>query len=106
VKRRIQNILKGKFLISEDALKNWKFILFASSLAVIMIASSHSADKKVFEIDRMNKEVLELRSEFVDVRGIVQKMKLESNVTEKVKEKGLMPSTIPPKKIKVLSQKE
>lgn len=87
-------------------MKNWKFILFASSLAVIMIASSHSADKKVFEIDRMNKEVLELRSEFVDVRGIVQKMKLESNVTEKVKEKGLMPSTIPPKKIKVLSQKE
>jgi Bacteriodetes cell division protein (FtsL-like) len=106
MKRNIFDLLKGKFLVSEDAMKNWKFILFVSCLAVIMIASSHSADRKVFEIDSLNEEVMELRSEFVDVRAIVQQMKLESKITEKVKEKGLVSSVIPPKKIKVKKQKK
>ena len=106
MKRNLMDLLKGKFLTSNDAVKNWRFILFVSLLAFIMIASSHSADKKVFEIDTLNEEVLELRSEFVDVRATVQKMKLESTVANQVKDKGLHPSTTPPKKIKVAKQKE
>ncbi len=105
MKEGIIDILKVKFLISEDALKNWKFILFASLLAVIMITSSHSIDKKVFKIDRLNDEVLELKSEFVDARSTVQQLKLESIVTQRVKEKGLKASETPPKKIKVTSNK-
>ncbi|UNY99097.1 S-adenosyl-methyltransferase [Zhouia spongiae] len=104
MKKKIQEILKGEFLVSDDAVKNWKFILFASVLAVVMITSSHNADKKVFALDKLNKEVLELRSEFVDVREQVQQMRLESNVTEKLSKKGLYPSTIAPKKIRVVSK--
>ncbi|ETN94994.1 hypothetical protein SAMN04487906_1103 [Zhouia amylolytica] len=104
MKKKIQEILKGEFLVSDDAAKNWKFILFASILAVVMITSSHNADKKVFALNELSKEVLELRSEFVDVREKVQQMRLESNVTQQLSEKGLYPSTIAPKKIKVVSQ--
>ncbi len=101
MRKRILNVLKGKFLVSEDAVKNWRFILFASFLAVVMIASSHSADRKVHEIARLNEEVRELRSEYVDIRSQSQQLRLESNVIEAVKSKGLVPSEDPPKKIKV-----
>ena len=104
MKENLIDILKIKFLVSEDAIKNWKIILFISLLAVVMIASSHSTDKKVYEIDRLTDEVMELKSEFVDARSVVQQLRLESNVTEKVKDKGLLASTIPPKKIKVVAQ--
>jgi hypothetical protein len=104
MKENLIDILKIKFLVSEDAIKNWKIILFISLLAVIMIASSHSTDKKVYEIDRLTDEVMELKSEFVDARSVVQQLRLESYVTEKVKDKGLLASTIPPKKIKVVGQ--
>ena len=104
MKNNIISILKGRFLISNDSLKNWKFILFASALAVIMIASSHSVDKKVIEIARLNEEVKELRSEFVDTRFRLQKQKLESDVTSKVRAKGLAPSNEPLKKIKIATQ--
>lgn len=63
MKQNIVDILKGKFLISDDAVKNWRFILFASLLAVVMIASSHNADQKVHDIARLNEQVQELRSE-------------------------------------------
>ncbi|MFI2742703.1 FtsL-like putative cell division protein [Zhouia sp. PK063] len=105
MKKGIFDLLKGKFLISDDAFKNWRFIVFVSFLAVIMIASSHSADQKVHELAQLNERVKELRSEFVDVRAKVQQLKLESSVMAKVADKGLIPSETPPKKIKVLSEK-
>ncbi len=97
-------ILKGKFLVSGDAPKNWLFLIFASFLATVMIASSHSADRKVHRLAALNEEVKELRSEFVDMRSDVQRLKLESTIRLTVAEEGLVPSETPPKKIKVKSE--
>ena len=75
-----------------------------SFLAVIMIASSHSADRKVYKIAKLNEDVKELRSAFVEGRSKLMKLKMESSVIKKLADKGLSPSEIPPKKIKVKSQ--
>ena len=104
MKKSIYGILKGTFLVSDDAFKNWRMILFISVLAIIMIASSHSADKKVHEIARLNNEAKELRSAFVDGRKKHMELKKETVVEIKMKEKGLAISEIPPTKIKVKSQ--
>lgn len=68
-----------------------------------MIASSHSADRKVHEIAKLNEEVKELRSAFVEGRSQLMRLKMESSVRRKLAAKGLGPSTIPPKKIMVKS---
>lgn len=104
MKKNIYSILKGTFLVSDDSFKNWRVIIFISSLAIVMIASSHSADKKVYEIARLKNEVKEMRSAFVDGRSRLMRLKMESEVIKKMKEKGIVPSVIPPKKIKVKSQ--
>lgn len=104
MKKSINSILRGKFLISEDSFKNWRIILFLSFLAIIMIASSHSADRKVYEIAKLNEEVKELRSAFVDGRSKLMKLKMESSIVKKLEDRGLYPSEIPPKKIKVKPQ--
>ena len=72
---------------------------------MLMIASGHNSDKKVMEIAKLNKEIKELRAEFVDTRSISMKMKLESTIRNKVAEYGLKPSENPPKVIKVTSKK-
>lgn len=105
MKKNIYNILRGTFLVSDDSFKNWRFILFISGLALVMIASSHSADKKVYEIARLKNEVKEMRSAFVDGRSKLMKLKMESTVVKVMQEKGISPSVIPPKKIKVKTQK-
>ncbi|WP_299113427.1 FtsL-like putative cell division protein [uncultured Winogradskyella sp.] len=104
MKKSIYSILRGTFLISDDSFKNWRVILFISGLAIIMIASAHSADKKVYEISRMSNEVKELRSAFVDGRSKLMRLKMESTIVKKVKEKGLEISTTPPRKIKIKAQ--
>ena len=63
MRKGLLDILKGKFLVSGDAPKNWMFLLYASFLAALMISSSHNADKKVMEIAALNEEVRKLKSE-------------------------------------------
>ncbi|QNJ96939.1 FtsL-like putative cell division protein [Constantimarinum furrinae] len=105
MKKNFYNLIKGKFLVSDDALKNWRFIVFLSFLALIMIASSHSADKKVHKIAQLNNDVKELKSEYVDVRMKVMQSKLETKIIAAMARRGLQPSVEPPQKIKITNKK-
>lgn len=105
MKNGIYSILKAKFLVNEDSVKNWRFIVFLILLAIIMIANTHSYEKKIYRISDLTNEVKELRSEFVDRRSELMKIKMESTVAEKMEEKGILPSSVPPKKIKVTQEK-
>lgn len=105
IKETTYNILKGKFLVDEDALKNWAFIIFLTILALLMIASSHKIDKKVQKIATLTKQRKELRSQFVATRSNLMKLKMESTVISRLEEKGLFISNEPPIKIKITNKK-
>lgn len=103
-KQNIYDALKGKFLVSEDAFKNWRIIIYVVVLLLFMISRAHSTDKKVLKIAALNKEIRELKAEFVDTRTKVMRLELESSIQRKVAERGLYPSENPPKKIKVVKK--
>ncbi|MFL9830537.1 FtsL-like putative cell division protein [Flavobacterium sp. ARAG 55.4] len=106
MKMSIYNLLKARFLIDEDAVKNWRFIVFLIVLAIIMIANTQRYEQKVFKIAELTAEVKELRSEFVDRRSDLMKLRMESTVSQKMVEKEIFPSTVPPVKIKVKKEEE
>ena len=99
MKQKIYDILKGKFLIADDAMKNWRMLLFLSFLAIIMIASSHNAERKIHEIASKNTEVKEFRTRFVDGRSQLMQLKMESQIRKRLSKKGVKPSTEPPFKL-------
>ena len=106
MKKRIYNILKARFLIDDDAMKNWRFIVFIIFLAIVMIANTQRFEQKVFKIADLTNQVKELRSEFVDRRSELMKLKMESTVSQKMEIKEIFPSTVPPVKIKVAKEEE
>ncbi len=103
MKNGVYGILKARFLINEEAnaAKNWRFIVFLILLAIIMIGYNNAFDQKTFKIIALTNEVKELRSEFVDKRSELMKLKMESTVSVKMEEKKIFPSSVPPTKIKV-----
>ena len=101
MKGGIYNVLKARFLVDEDANRNWGFIIFVILLAIIMIANTNRYERKIFQIKALESEVKELRSEFVDRRSELMELKLESTIEKKMIEKELKPSSVPPVKIKV-----
>ncbi|CCG54231.1 Probable transmembrane protein of unknown function [Flavobacterium indicum GPTSA100-9 = DSM 17447] len=102
----IYSLLKAKFLIEDDALKTWKFILFLFTLAMLMIAFNHNYDEKNYRITKLTNEVKELRSKFVDTRSELMKLKMESTISKKMEARQIYPSSVPPKKIVILKPKE
>ena len=104
MKKGFYNIVKGKFLVSDDAFGNWRFIIFLSFLALIMIASSHLADKKVHRIAQLNNSVKELKSEYLDVRKQLTQVKMESKISAAMAQRGLKPSETPPQIIRITKQ--
>lgn len=104
MRQNFYNIVKGKFLVNDDALKNWRFIIFLSLLALIMIASSHAADKKVHHISKLSNDVKELKSEYVDVRMRLMQSRMESKVIKAMASRGIVPSETPPQKIKIITK--
>jgi len=104
-KQTLNNILKGKFLVDQNAKKNWGFIIFLTGLALLMITSSHQIDKKVQKIAQLNKQKRELRSKYVVTKSDLMKLKMESSISKRMKENGLFASQTPPYKIKVIIEK-
>ncbi len=105
-KIRIYDLLKAKYFVNDDALKNWSFILFLVILALMTIANTHSFEKKIYDIARLTKEVKQLRSESIEKKMQLNQLKMESNISKIMAEKGIYPSETPPTKIKAFIIKE
>jgi hypothetical protein len=95
-KRLLVTVLKGNVLVSTRLMKRWPFLLFISSLALISIMSSHRADKKVYEISRLNQRLSELRAHHIDLRASLMSVSKQTTVEEQVKDMGLHKADEPP----------
>lgn len=97
--RQLLVFLNIEFLIKDDALKNWRFLLFLSFLALVIIASGHSSDKKIYAIASINAEIKEIKSEFVETRARLMRLKMETRMIQQLADKGVGPATTPPVKL-------
>tara|TARA_S200000501_G_C20643452_1_gene664241 strand:- start:443 stop:754 length:312 start_codon:yes stop_codon:yes gene_type:complete len=100
----LRSILNIEFLVKEDAFKNWRMILFLSLLALIMISSGHSADRKIFKIASLNTDLKALKSDFIETKKQLLILKKESAVTQVLAEKGIGPASSPPIKIIITNE--
>ena len=105
VKRTIYDVLRGSFLTDASAFKNWRIIIFVVALALFMISSTDRVNRKVIKISELNKKKRELRAEYVDTGTMLMRMKMESNIRQKVRPRGIFPSQTSPQKIKIIRNK-
>ena len=96
---QILAFLNMEFLLKEGALRNWRFVFSLSLLAMIMIESGHQADSKIFKIAQLNEELKALKSQFVEKRSHLMRLKMETKVAAVLREKGVKASQEPPVKI-------
>ncbi|MEK9957671.1 MAG: FtsL-like putative cell division protein [Flavobacteriaceae bacterium] len=97
--KKIIALLNIDFLVKEGAFKNWRMIIFLSTLALIMIGSGHSADGKIFRIAQLNDEIKSLKSQFIEGRSQLMERKMESKIIAQLRDRGVKPATKPPVKI-------
>ena len=85
-------LLKMEFLVNDEEFRNWKIIIYLSILAMIMIASGHATDRKIFKIAQLNEELKMLKSEFIEYRTDLMNLKMESKIIKELKPLGIGPA--------------
>ncbi|MGB2313388.1 MAG: FtsL-like putative cell division protein, partial [Flavobacteriaceae bacterium] len=68
-------------------------------LSLIMIASGHAADRKIFQIAQLNDDLKMLKSEFVEQRTALMNLKMETKIMKELRPLGIGPAKTPPIKI-------
>ena len=96
MRNKIIDIIAGKFLLEKTNLKSVRFFLFIFFLAVVMIYSSHSVDRKIFNINKLNNEINIVENSYIETRKELMKSKMESSIRKKLVDKEIRPSLNPP----------
>ncbi len=87
-------------LFNRDSAVNYMpYVMFLVMLAMFYIWNTYTVEKTVRDIDKTEKDLKELRSEFITGKSeLMYKSKL-SEVANTIKKYGLKESTVAPKKI-------
>jgi hypothetical protein len=99
--RSLQSILGGGFLANKRTAENLPFLLFLALLALVYIGNSYYAEKNIRKIEKLQKEVKELRYEHIYTKSKLMYKSRQSEVAESLSEEGIKESRTPPGKINV-----
>lgn len=102
----IQDFLRAHYLIGLKSLRNWAIIVYVVFWTLILIANNHYFEQKIMYAKNLTEEVKELRSEYVDRRSELMQKRMESTISKQMEPYGIFPSGVPPKKIRVVVEKE
>ena len=95
----VQSILGGYFLTRKKTAKHLPFLLFLAFLAIIYIGNSYYAEKNIRRIEKLQRELKELRYEYVNTKSQLMQNSRQSKVATSLANKGIKESTVPPNKI-------
>lgn len=105
MKNGIYNLLKVRFLVHENANRNWWFILYLVFLMILMIANAHRFEAKIIRIAQLEEQAKILRTEFIRCRTELMRVKMESAVTDSLAKRQLAAPEQPPHKINIHTPK-
>lgn len=87
------NVINPKINLSYFKLFYFLFFL------IIYISNQHSVEKKIRNINKLEKEVEELRTDYITLKNNFMFSRKETEVLKKAKDMGLENSNVPPEKI-------
>jgi hypothetical protein len=103
-KQSLQDSIPKKNLGTEVIAQNLKYILFLGFLAALYIGNSHSSEKKIRDIQELQKELKEVRWTYLSLKSEVMMESQYSEVVKKVAPLGLAPEGAQPKIFEVIKE--
>ena len=95
----VHDVLGGAFLKKKKVVKLLPFILYLTFLALLYIANTYYAEKKVREIADIRSEMKELRYEYITTKSELMHNTKQTEIAKHLSAFGIEESTQPPHKI-------
>ena len=99
----MKKVLGGE-IIGEGAFRFFPFLVFVAFLAFVYIANNYIAEDKIRKINKLTKELKEIRYEFITTKSKLGELSKQSRLATKLKAQGISESTEPIKTIKAVQE--
>ncbi|MGV3704227.1 MAG: FtsL-like putative cell division protein [Arcticibacter sp.] len=99
-------LLTDGVISKEAASEMMPFIIFIAFLGMVYIGNRHFAEKNIRDIDKLSKEVKEMRWDYKTLKADLMLRSTQTEVAKKVDTLGLKEPVEPPKKLMVPELKE
>ena len=103
--RGIRDFLGGEMLTS-GTFKFFPFLMFIAFLAPIYISNNYYTETKIREINKMRRELKEMRYEYITSKSELTNLSKQSQLAKRLSDKGVKESTDPIKTIEVKQQQK
>ena len=102
IKNKINNLLESLKNQLPDSFNFDLFkVLYLLFFLIIYISNQHSVEKNIREISRLEKEVEELRTDYITLNNNYMFSRKETEILKRVKSLKLKSSKLPPEKITI-----
>lgn len=105
ISKATQEVLGGSLLEKERTFRMFPFLLFLAFLAFIYITNDFTLESKVREVGHLQKEVRELRYEYISVKSNLITISKQSQLAKRLKKLGIKENKEPLKVIKIKDNK-
>jgi hypothetical protein len=95
----IRSVFDGTILTREKVIKTAPFLFYLTLLAIVYIANTYYAEKTITKTEKINKEIKELRSEYITIKSEFMFKSRPSEISTKLLPYGIKESMNPPRKI-------
>lgn len=105
ISKATQEVLGGGVLEKERTFRMFPFLLFLAFLAFIYITNDFTLESKFREVSHLQKEVQELRYEYISVKSNLITISKQSQLAKRLKKLGIKENKEPLKVIKIKDNK-
>ncbi|MFK5855884.1 MAG: FtsL-like putative cell division protein [Bacteroidota bacterium] len=95
------NEVLGGDLLSTGTFKFLRFLLFLAFLAFFYIANNYYAENNIREINKLRKELKELRYEYINVKTKLLQIEKQSQIAKTLEKSGIKKNNQPVKILEV-----
>ena len=93
--KKVWNVLGGSFLVRENFVKQFPFMMTITILLMILITNTYIAESRTRDIASANKQLRDLRAKYVELRSNVMEASLQSTLVKKLEGTGIKESLDP-----------
>lgn len=93
----LQSLLDGSILARENVAIHLPFFFYLTGLALLLIFNTYYAEKQARRIEQTRKEVVELRTRYINTKSELMFLSNQSEIARKLKSQGFEESTVPPR---------
>ncbi|MFB6305441.1 MAG: FtsL-like putative cell division protein [Flavobacteriales bacterium] len=104
--RSFLELIAGSFLTKDKFLGQLPFLLYITFLLIVYVGYSYHTEKSIRNLHKTNKDLKELRSEFITVKSKLMYETKRSEIVKSTKSLGLHESRIPPEKLVIGEKNE